>query len=146
MSATFGVITLQTVGRAACLVTYLDEPREEAAIVDEGKPLCKVPIHVLQAGRISARIAAEEHHHRLSLGGNEPEKEHVLATAVVALEDGVTQRAVGVQTHFLVLRSNQMVDDVRAARAAASVTEPLAARRHVASHHAGRVVHSTIAV
>ena len=105
----------------------------------------KVPVHVLQAGGIGARVAAEEYHHRLGFGRDEPQEKHVLASTVVALEDGVAQWTVGVQAHLLVLRPNQMVDDVRAARAAAPIAKPLAARRHVAAHHARRVVHPAIA-
>mmetsp|Transcript_60216 Transcript_60216/g.191291 ORF Transcript_60216/g.191291 Transcript_60216/m.191291 type:complete len:534 (-) Transcript_60216:584-2185(-) len=69
------------------LLRLLDEPMEEGAVVDEGLPLVHVPVHLLEAVRGEAGLAAEEHHHALGLGRDEAEEEDVLTPAVVALED-----------------------------------------------------------
>jgi len=69
---------------------YLDEPWEEASVINEREPLRQVPIHILETSSVGTRVTAEENHYGFGLGGNESQKKHILATAIVAFENGVS--------------------------------------------------------
>ena len=57
-------------------------------------------------------IPAEQHHHRVSLGGDEAQQEDIAAAAVVALQHRLAQRPILVQRHLLALGPHQVVHDV----------------------------------
>lgn len=76
---------------------------------------------------------AEQDHDCVTLGRNEPEHEHILATAVVALRNGLPERAFAVKNDLLVLRADKVIDDVRRGGIAPGIAEPLGADE--ALHH-----------
>jgi hypothetical protein len=61
--------TVTDLARAVLLLLErrLDEPWQEAAVVDQRQPLRQVPVHVRQVARVQARLAAEKHHDGLGL-------------------------------------------------------------------------------
>ena len=65
---------------------HLDEPRQEAAVVDERQPLVEVPVHVLQPVHAEARLAAQEYDHTLVSRWDETQQENITASTVVALQ------------------------------------------------------------
>lgn len=102
----------------------LDEPRQEAAVLDERLPLRAVPVDVLEAALAGAGLTAQQHHHRVGLGGDEAQQEDVAAAAVVALEHRLTQRPLLVQRHLLALGPHQVVHDVAVAAAGTGQPRP----------------------
>ena len=69
----------------------MDEPGDEGLVRYQGHPQRQVPLHVLQAAHVQARVSAQQHDHGLVLGGDEAQEEHVPAAAVVALQHRVTE-------------------------------------------------------
>ena len=124
------------------LAGHLDQPGEKRAVLDQRLPLVRLPVEVLERALRSARLSTQQHHHRVRLCRYEAQQEHVPASAVVALQNGLAQRPVLVQRHLLALGSNQMVDNVRARGQATAVAEPFLGR--VAHEHTGRVVNATV--
>jgi hypothetical protein len=61
--------TVTDLARAVLLLLErrLDEPWQEAAVVDQRQPLRQVPVHVRQVARVQARLTAEKHHDGLGL-------------------------------------------------------------------------------
>ena len=118
---------------------HLDEPRQEGSVVDDGRPLRRVPDDVLRRGHGSTRLAAEQDDDRVALGRDETEHENVLAAAVVALGRRLAERRFGVEHNLAVLRAHEVVDDVRGRRRAAGVAEPLVAEEALAEEE-GRTV------
>jgi hypothetical protein len=78
----------------------LDEPREEAAVIDQRLPHGEVPVLILCDRLRRAGLPTQEDDNRVCLGRDEPEEEHVPATAVVALESGFPKGRVLVQRHL----------------------------------------------
>lgn len=67
---------------------------------------------------------AQQNHHGVSLGWDEAQQEDVAAAAVVALQDGLAQGPVLVQSHLLALGSHQVVHDVAASTETDHSTDP----------------------
>lgn len=103
----------------------LDEPGEEGAVFDEGRPLGGIPDDVLAGLHGGAGLSAEEDDDGIGFGGDEAEEEDVLGAAVVALGRGLAEWRLGVKADFFVLGANEVVDDVGARGGAAGVAEPL---------------------
>lgn len=57
-------------------------------------------------------LPAKQYHHRVCLGGDEPQEEDVATATVVALQHSLPQRTVLVQSHLLGLCSDQVVHNV----------------------------------
>ena len=55
---------------------------------------------------------AQQHHHRVGLGGYEAQEEDVATATVVALQHRLAQRPVFVQSHLFAFGSHQVVYDV----------------------------------
>jgi hypothetical protein len=153
----------------------LDQPGQEAPILNQWKPLCRVPVHIFQAGRAGTWLAemqrnmsmqyvnrptvlrwhhcsfdqyipTQQHNNRLGFGRYETKKKHIARTAVVALQDGFAERTIGMQTDLLVLGTHEMVDDVRAGCVATTIAKPLSTRWVVASNHRCRTMDSTVSI
>mmetsp|Transcript_100099 Transcript_100099/g.215926 ORF Transcript_100099/g.215926 Transcript_100099/m.215926 type:complete len:332 (-) Transcript_100099:17-1012(-) len=123
-------------------VRDLDQPREEASVLDEGLPLSQVPVRVLQ--RIVGQAhAAKQNYDRVALGRDEAKKEDVALAAVIALQADLPQGAVLVQLHLLLLPSHQVEDDATAGQAGQpAVAEPLVVPS--ALHDASRVMDAAV--
>ena len=120
-----------------------DEPWQEAAVFDQRLPLGGVPVHVFPAAaHARTGLPAQQHHHRVGLGGDEAEEEDILGAAVVAFEGGVAEGGGGVELHLLVACADKVVDDVRTTCVAACRAEPLAAGE--ALDDAARVVDAAV--
>lgn len=78
--------------------------RTYVPVLYQGAPLCEVPVHLLERAQGQTRLPAQQHHHGVALSGDEAQKEHVAAPAVVAFEHGLSQGGVGVQRDLLALR------------------------------------------
>ncbi len=76
---------------------------------------------------------AKQNHNCIALGGNEPEHEHILATAVVAFWNGLPERALAVENDLLVFGADKVIDNMRRGGIAPGVAEPLGADE--ALHH-----------
>lgn len=76
---------------------------------------------------------AEQDHNCVALCRNEPEHKDILAAAVVALRNGLPERAFTVENDLLVLGADKMIDDVRRGGIAPRIAEPLGADE--ALHH-----------
>ena len=62
------------------------------------------PVHILEAALLlGTGVSAEEHHHGVGLGRDEPQQEHVAAATVVALQNGLPKGAIFVQSDLLAL-------------------------------------------
>lgn len=61
---------------------------------------------------INVPSPAQQHHHRVGLCRNEPQKENVSAATVVALQHCLAQRTVFMQSHLLRLGSHQVVHNM----------------------------------
>lgn len=57
-------------------------------------------------------LPTEKYNNRVTFCRNEAEHKDVLATAVIALGDGLAQRALCVQDDLLMLGSDKMVDNM----------------------------------
>lgn len=117
----------------------LDEPGQERAVLDERRPLGRVPDDVLgalhrRAGlpvcitvssallpHLQSSSPAKQHDDRVAFGWDEAEDEDVLRSAGVALGRRLSERTLGVQGGLLVFRSNKVVDDVGSGGGAAPV-------------------------
>lgn len=73
-------------------------------------------------------MTTKQNHDSVRLSRNEAKKKNVLSAAVVALEDGVSERAAGVELNFFVPCSDEVVNDVGGRGVASGAAEPLAAR------------------
>ncbi len=71
-----------------------------------------LPVHIFQVALRGARLTTQQHHHRVRLGWYESKQEHIPTATVVTFQDGLAKGTVFVQSHFLALGSNQVVDDV----------------------------------
>lgn len=63
-------------------------------------------------------VPAEEDDNRVRLCRNESQEEDVTTATVVALEDGFTKRALCMKCDFLMLGSDQVIDDMSSRRVA----------------------------
>ena len=68
---------------------------------------------------------AKKNDDSIALSRDEPEHEHVLATAVVAFRDSLSEGALAMEDNFLVLRAHEMVHNMRGRSVAPGVAEPL---------------------
>ncbi|MES1919776.1 hypothetical protein MHBO_001547, partial [Bonamia ostreae] len=110
--------------RHLALGRRLHEPGQEGALLDERDPLRQVPVHLLERVERETGLSAEQDDDGVGFGGDEAEKEDVLATAVEALERGVAEDAVFVQSDAFVFGAHQVIYDVGARGAALVVAEP----------------------
>jgi len=86
----------------------------------------------------------EQDNNRITFGRNEAKHKHVLAATVVALGCGLAEGALGMQDDFLVLGTNEVIDDVRGRGIATRVAEPFGADETL--YDGGRVVNPTVAI
>ena len=91
---------------------HFHQPRQKTAVINERLPGVHVPGHVFEATGARARITAQQHDDTLRLRRNETQQKHVAAAAIVALENGLTERTVGMELHLLMLGAHQMRDNV----------------------------------
>lgn len=89
-------------------------------------------------------MPTEKHNDRITLCRDEAEHKDVLATAVIALGNGLAQRTLCVQDNLLMLGSDEMVDNMRGRSIAARVAEPL--RADETFHDRGGGVYATVTV
>ena len=124
--------------------TYLDEPREELAILHKRMPLAQLPIHVLQRrDRLDAN-ATEQHDDAARVGGDESQHEAILAGAIVTLEDGIAQGALGMELDLIRPAPDEVMDEVGPSPPRPDgVAEPLV--RLDATSDACRVVYAAVA-
>ena len=122
----------------------LHQPGQKGAVANQWLPLARVPVEILQPRKAGARLTAEKNNHRLVLCRHEAQQEHVAAAASVAFQHILAEGRVGMEGDFLVLRTHEVGDDVRATGVAAAVAEPLAAGWVVAANNTGGVVDATI--
>jgi len=57
-------------------------------------------------------LAAQENHNSVGLCRNESKEKDIFRAAIVAFENGVSERAAGMELDLLVPCSNKVVDDV----------------------------------
>ena len=106
-------------------------------------PLGQLPVHVLEGRYRLDAHPAQQDDHTGTAGGDEAQNEGILAGAVVALQDGVAERTLGVELDLVGAGPDEVVDQVRpAAEGARGVAQPLAALD--AFGHGGRVVNAAI--
>lgn len=107
-------------------MTHLDQPGEELAILHEGVPMAQVPIHILQRRDGLHAHPTQQDHDAARVRRDESQHERVLRSAVVALEDGVPQRALRVELDLVRPAPDQVVDEVGSSPPRADgVAEPL---------------------
>lgn len=70
-------------------------------------------------------VPAEQYDNSVALGGDESKHEDVLAPAVVTLRNRFSERAVRMKDDFLMLRADQMIDNVRGGCVSSGITKPL---------------------
>eukprot|EP00760_Papus_ankaliazontas_P009432 PhM_4_TR14077/c6_g2_i1/m.60765 len=130
--------------RRLALLRDLHEPRQYLPVFDQWQPRRGVPLRVAELIAVQTWLSAEQHHHRVGFTRDEPQHKNIFAPAHKALEDCVTQGPVGVEGDFLVLAADQVLDNMRPRRAAATVAEPLLAVRRVATHNCFWVVEPAV--
>lgn len=69
------------------------------------------PIHVSKRALCSTGLAAQQHHHRLSLGGDETQHKDILDSTSIALQHSVPHQAILVKAHLL-LHTNTNTDNI----------------------------------
>lgn len=89
-------------------------------------------------------IPTEKYDHGIALCRDKTEHKYVLATAVVAFGYGLSKRRLCMQNDFLMLGSNEMVDNVGCRGVAAGVAKPLGANKTL--DHRGWRMNTTIAI
>ena len=70
-------------------------------------------------------MPAKKNNNCITFCRDEAEHKDVLATAVVALGDSLTQRTLCVQDDFLMLGSDKVIDNMRGRSVAPGVAKPL---------------------
>ena len=70
-------------------------------------------------------MPAKKNNNCITFCRDEAEHKDVLATAVVAFRDSLSERALAMEDNFLVLRAHEMVHNMRGRSVAPGVAEPL---------------------
>lgn len=73
---------------------------------------------------------------------DESEQKDIPTPAIVAFDRRITKHRVAVQVHFAMARAHQVLDNVRPARGAAPIAEPLGA--HAALHNRVRIENTAV--
>jgi hypothetical protein len=90
----------------------VDKPGKETTVIDKRLPLINIPIHILGAWHCGTRLSTKEDDDSVAFGGDKSQEENILDTAVVALESGLAELMLRMETDFLVARADEVVDDV----------------------------------
>ena len=91
------------------------QPRQKLPILNEGMPLSQLPIHILQRRHRLDANPTKQYHHTRTARRYETQNERILGGAIVAFQDGIAQRRLGMELDLVRSRANQVMYEMGAA-------------------------------
>ena len=81
--------------------SHRNQPRQEFPILHQRMPLSQLPIHILQRRHGLYTHPTKQYHHTRTTGRYKTQNEWILGCAIVAFQDGIAQRRLGMELDLI---------------------------------------------